>query len=140
MERRCNSVEPSLPSQHQLEMCLQRLKASACHLARSGKGGEGCFILSLSRVRTWGSGYIHFGNGNQFPGNTFLFPIFASTMYSHSCSLCSFPLFFILSRDKYMPPKKTKPNDASDLSCDHAGMPSNHGVLNTTTVTHDDPC
>ena len=38
-----------------------------------------------------------------------------------------------------MPPKKTKPNDASDLSCDHAGMPSNHGVLNTTTVTHDDP-
>ena len=28
---------------------------------------------------------------------------------------------------------------ASDLSCDHAGMPSNHGVLNTTTVTHDDP-
>ncbi len=38
-----------------------------------------------------------------------------------------------------MPPKKTKPNDASDLSCNHAGMPSNHGVLNTTTVTHDDP-
>jgi hypothetical protein len=38
-----------------------------------------------------------------------------------------------------MPPKKTKPNDASVLSCNHAGMPSNHGVLNTTTVTHDDP-
>ena len=32
---------PSLPSQHQLEMCLQCPKASACHLARSRKGGEG---------------------------------------------------------------------------------------------------
>ncbi len=61
------NVEPSLPSQHQLEMCLRRPKASACHLARSGKGGEGCFILPLSHVRTWGRGYFQFGNGNQFP-------------------------------------------------------------------------
>ena len=38
-----------------------------------------------------------------------------------------------------MPPKKLKPNDASDLPCDHAGMPSNHGVLNTSTVTHATP-
>jgi len=83
-------------------MCLRRLTALACHLARSGKGGESCFILSLSRVRTWGSGYIHFGNGIQFPGNAFPFPIFASTMYSHTCSLnwFCFPLLFISSRDK----------------------------------------
>ena len=38
-----------------------------------------------------------------------------------------------------MPPKKLKPNDASDLPCDHAVMPSNHDMQNNSTVTLDDP-
>ena len=46
------------------------------NLARSGKGGEVCFILPLSHVWTWGRGYFKFGNGNQFPGDGFPFPIF----------------------------------------------------------------
>ena len=38
-----------------------------------------------------------------------------------------------------MPPKKPKPNDASDLPSNHVAMPSNYGNINTSTDTHDDP-
>ena len=53
-------VEPTLPSQHQLEMCLRRLKASAYHLAVAGQEGEGilCFwkqvhFLLWQRTNLW---------------------------------------------------------------------------------------
>ncbi len=53
-------VEPSFPSPHQLEMCLRRLDVD----------------LPLSSVWTGGGGYLIFGNGNLFPGNKILFPMF----------------------------------------------------------------
>jgi hypothetical protein len=51
---------------------------------------------------------------------------------------------FISSRDKNMPPKKLKPNVASDLPCDHAVMPSTTSDLpcdhaGKPSTTLDDP-
>ncbi len=55
-------VEPSLPSPHKLEMCLQRL-------------GIG---LPLSSIWTGGGWYSIFGNGNLFP-----FPMFDVWKWKH---------------------------------------------------------
>ena len=38
VETKLRSGDPPLPSQHQLELCLQCQKASACHLAGAGSG------------------------------------------------------------------------------------------------------
>jgi hypothetical protein len=32
-----------------------------------------------------------------------------------------------------MPPKKRKPNEATDFLSDHVAMPSNDGVINTSS-------
>ena len=49
-----------------------------------------------------------------------------------------FLLLSISSRDNNMPPKTRTPNDAIDYLSNHVAMPSNDGVINTSTDTHND--
>ena len=49
-----------------------------------------------------------------------------------------FLLLSISSRDNNTPHKKRKPNNAIDFPSDHVAMPSNDGVINTSTDTHND--
>ena len=57
--------------------------------------------------------------------------VLAGSNSRHNCIA-----YFGRSNKNNMPPKTLKPNDASDL---HVAMPSNHGVINTSPDTHDDP-
>jgi hypothetical protein len=83
--------------------------ASACHLARSGKGGRGLLHpATFSCIRTWGI-FLFFvsdlGNGNQFPfpilekhcvsdlgnGNHFPFPILERSWQRKPVSVSYYP-------------------------------------------------
>ncbi len=78
-------VVPSIPSQHQLELCLQHPKASACHLAGAGSGGIGLIHnRSISLLHLMPP-----GNGNMFPDQVVVVvtpPSPSITSYSPTCN------------------------------------------------------
>ncbi len=76
-------VAPPVPSQHQLELCLQRPKALACHLAGAGSGGIGpIHNRSISLLHLMPP-----GNGNMFPDQVVVTPPSpSSTSYSPACN------------------------------------------------------
>ncbi len=61
---------PPIPAQHQLELCLRRPKALACHLAGAGSGGIGL-------IHNRSISFLHLmlpGNGNMFPDQVVVTP------------------------------------------------------------------